>query len=220
MGGSPVPSQNHSCYHTSQESLCGNDGYRNEKRSDAATVSYIVHCLLQNPDVMGRVQAEADELFANGPPTSEEVNRMTDTLHATFETMRLFPIVPAILRNVCNSFDFAGYRIPAGTTVMFATIVTHRLPQFFPEPERFNIDRFTPENRRQYVSPGTFAPFGLGHHSCLGQGFAQVLMPLCVAGLLHRWEVSAEPPGYRIKSKYIPLPKPDDNFKVRLRSRR
>ena len=185
----------------------------------AATASYMLYSLLQHPEVMARVQAEADELFASGSPASEGVGNMTGGLHAMLETLRLYPPVPGVARAVCNSFDFAGYRIPAGSNVIFATSVTNRLPQFFPDPERFDIDRFTPENRRQHIRPGTFGPFGLGSHSCLGQGFAQVLIPLTVAGLLHRRKIALDPPGYRMNSKYIPLPKPDGGFKIRLQPR-
>ena len=185
----------------------------------AATVSYLLYSIVQYPDVLARLQAEADRLFTDGPPTAAGVRSMTSTLYATMETLRLYPVVPGITRAVTNSFDFAGYRIPAGATVMIATPVTNRLPEFFPDPDRFDIDRFSPERRRQHARPGVFAPFGLGTHSCLGQGFSQVLIPLVTAGFLHRREVAMTPAGYRIKSKHYPLPRPDDRFRMRLRHR-
>lgn len=185
----------------------------------AATISYILYSLLRNPEAMDRVQAEADQLFADGQPTSEGLRNSTDALNATLETMRLYPIVPGITRQVSNSFDFAGYRIPAGTNLLVATPVTNFLPEIHPEPYRFDIDRFSIERRRAHMRPGIYAPFGLGSHSCLGQGFAQVLMPLTVMGLLRRWEVTLDPPGYQLKTNYTPLPRPDKRFKMRLRSR-
>ena len=185
----------------------------------AATVSYLLYSIVQHPEVLARVQEEADGLFADGPPTADGVRNMTSTLYATMETMRLHPVVPGITRAVTNSFDFAGYRIPAGTTLMVATPVTNRLPEYFPDPDRFDIDRFSPERRRQHARPGVFAPFGLGTHSCLGQGFTQVLIPLVTAALLHRREVAMTPGGYRLKSKHYPLPRPDDRFRMRLRDR-
>ena len=118
-----------------------------------------------------------------------------------------------------NSFDFAGYRIPDGTSALIASTVTHYLPEFFPDPERFDIDRYSPE-RRENAQPGIFVPFGLGHHSCLGQGFAEVQMMLTIATLLHRAEIALARPNYRLKVQHAPGPRPADNFKVRLRPRR
>ena len=185
----------------------------------AATVSYILYSLIRHPEVMARVQVEADQLFAESPPTSEGVRNSTDALNATLETMRLYPIVPGITRQVSNSFDFAGYRIPAGANLLIATPVTNFLPEIHPEPYRFDIDRFSTEGRRAHGRPGIYAPFGLGSHSCLGQGFAQVLMPLTIMGLLHRWEITLAPPDYQIKTNYTPLPRPENRFKIQMRSR-
>lgn len=185
----------------------------------AATTSYTLYNLLRHPETMARVQREADDLFAGGPLTSEGVHRLTDTLYSTQETMRLYPVVPGISRTVSNSFDFAGYRIPAGANLLIATPVTNRLPEYYPEPDRFDIDRFSPERRRQHTRPGIYAPFGLGSHSCLGQGFTLALMPLTIASILHRREIALASDNYRIQTRFTPLPRPDDRFKVRLRRR-
>ena len=185
----------------------------------ASITSFALYALLKHPDLLERVREEADELFADGEPTDEGMRRMITTRNVLMETMRMYPVGPALSRTVNNSFEFGGYRIPDGTNLLIATTVTHNLPEFFPEPQRFDIDRYSPE-RREHVQPGAYVPFGLGHHSCMGQGFAEVQMVLTIAALLHRAEIDLEPPGYRLKSKYTPTPKPDDKFKVRLRPRR
>ncbi len=184
----------------------------------APTTSFALYALLKHPDVLERARAEADELFASGELTSESLARMTVTRGAILEALRMYPIGPALSRTVTNSFDFAGYRIPYGTDVLIAMTVTHYLPEFFPEPERFDVERYSPE-RRENVQPGAFVPFGLGHHSCLGQGFAEVQMILTIATLLHRAEIVLAPPGYRLKVQQTPTPRPAGNFKIRLRPR-
>ena len=136
----------------------------------ASTTAFALYALLKHPDLLERARAEADALFARGDLTSESIQGMTATRGVILETLRMYPIGPSLPRTVANSFDFAGYRIPDGTSLLVATTVTHYLPEFFPDPERFDIDRYSPE-RRENVQPGAFAPFGLGHHSCLGVNF-------------------------------------------------
>ena len=185
----------------------------------ATTTAFAIYALLRHPDLLAQARAEADEMFASGAPTAESLQRMTVTRGVILETLRMYPIGPSLARTVTNSFDFAGYRIPDGTSLLVAMTVTHYLPEFFPDPERFDIDRYSPE-RRENAQPGAFVPFGLGHHACLGQGFAEVQMMLTIATLLHRAEIAPARSGYRLKVQYAPGPRPADNFKIRARPRR
>ncbi len=185
----------------------------------SGSVSFMLYALLKHPSLLERVRAEADGLFAGAGPDPEKLRGMTVTQGVILETLRMYPIVPALKRTVTNSFDFAGYRIPAGTQVLMAVAVPHYLPEFFSDPQRFDIDRYSPE-RRENIRPGAFAPFGLGHHSCLGQGFAQAQMLLTIATMLHRAEIALDPPDYRLKISHAPVPSPDRNFRFRLLRRR
>ncbi len=184
----------------------------------SASTAFMLYALLKHPDLLERVRVEADGLFAGGGPDVDKLHGMTVTQRVILETLRMYPIAPALFRTVTNSFDFAGYRIPAGTPLIVALSVPHYLPKLFPDPERFDIDRYSPE-RRENAQPGAYAPFGLGHHSCLGQGFAQVQMLLTIATMLHRAEIALDPPGYQLKIKQTPTPRPHHSFKVRLRPR-
>ncbi len=184
----------------------------------SATTAFALYALLKHPDLLERTQAEADGLFAADEITAESIQQMTTTQGVILEALRMWPIVPALSRTVTNSFDFAGCRIPAGTDLLIAIATPHYLPEFFPDPERFDIERYSPE-RRENVQPGVFAPFGLGHHSCLGQGFAQVQMVLTIATLLRRADITLDPPSYRLKISHAPVPSPDRNFKIQVRPR-
>ncbi len=175
----------------------------------------MLYALLKHPDVLEQVRAEADELFANGAPTEAGINDMPVKQRAIQETLRLHPIVPVMVRTVANSFEFADYWIPAGTAVWVAMPVSHHLPEIFPDPHRFDIDRFLPE-RREHGQPGAYVPFGFGPHSCLGQGAAKVQMALLNATILHRAEIALDPPDYRLKLDSIPVPTPHRSFKIRV----
>ena len=187
--------------------------------TSSSATSFMLYSLLKHPDVLERVREEVDRLFADGTPTAADINNMPVTMPVTHragqETLRLHPIVPVMVRTVANSFEFAGYWIPAGTSVWVAMAVSHHLPELYPDPERFDIDRFLPE-RREYGQLGAYAPFGFGPHSCLGQGAAQVQMALITATILHRAEIVLDPPDYRMKLDSIPVPTPNRSFKIRL----
>ena len=184
-----------------------------------STCAFMLYALLKHPDLLERMSAEADASFAHGTLTEEAVRRLDVTHRVALETLRMYPIAPAITRTVSNTFEFAGYTIPAGEKVIVATTVPHHLPRYFPEPERFDIERYTPE-RREHRQPGVFAPFGVGPHVCLGAGFAEVAIAATMATIVRDVELSLDPPDYRLKISPVPTPSPDERFRFRVTRRR
>ena len=132
----------------------------------------MLYVVLKNAALRERVQAEADALFAGGPPDGEKVRELDVTHRIMLEALRMYTPVPGIQRRVTTSFDFAGHRIQAGEDVIFVYHVTHDLPEHFPDPQRFDIDRYLP-GREEHKQLGAYAPFGLGVHYCAGRGFAE-----------------------------------------------
>ena len=185
----------------------------------ASTTSFILYALLKYPDLAQQVTAEADELFADGTPTASGLRNMDVTHRVAMEAMRLWSIAPALTRTANQDFTFAGYEIPANTEVIIATTVPHHLAEYFPNPEKFDIDRYTPE-RKEHRQPGVYAPFGLGPHVCLGQGLAEMQMALTTATLFHFAELKLSPANYELGFDPVPTLSPDKKMKfevVRLR---
>ena len=184
----------------------------------ALTSSFALYHILKNPDILRRAAAEAETLFAEGTPSAAGLHRM-ETIHRTaMETLRRHPVVPASPRHVGTGFEFSGYRIPAGEMVLASPTVTHFLPEFFPEPERFDIDRYLPE-RAEHKQRDAFSPFGIGTHRCLGAGFAEAQILLILAAVIREAELALHPPSYELKSTYSPVLRPQ-NLKVKLTRRR
>ncbi len=185
----------------------------------AGTCSFALYVLLKNPDLLARVQAEADELFANGKPNARDL-RVADVIQRVgLETLRLYPVAPVIMRQVSNSFVFNGYRINSGEKVMVATTLPHFLPEYFPEPQKFDIDRYLPEraeNKQKFV----YAPFGLGPHRCLGSGFAGPQIASTIATIVRYVELALDPPNYKLKVQPIPTLRPKKDFKLKVVRRR
>ncbi len=167
----------------------------------AGTLSFICYTVHKYPDVLARIIPEVRQAFEQGQPGMEDFRKL-DTLHKTIvETMRLYPVAPFMPRHANCTFEFAGYRVDAGTEVYTSTTVPHFLPEFYPDPYTFNIDR---EKR----PAGSFAPYGVGNYACLGAGIADVQLLVTMAALLNRGRFELNPPGYTAKLQSIPLPNP------------
>lgn len=175
----------------------------------------MLYTLLKQPDLMERATEEADDLFANGIPDPDTLGRF-DVIHrVAMETLRMYPPVPSLPRTADRSFDFGGYTIPEGESLILATTLPHNLPEIFPDPERFDIERYTAE-RMEHRQPGAFAPWGVGPHLCPGDGFAEVCIALTVATVLHEVELALDPPNYELKLIQGLGPRPDDRLKFRI----
>ena len=181
----------------------------------ANTCVFTLYAILKHPDIRAQVVAEADEFFS-GPLTAERLGELDVTHRVILESLRMWPSPPAIFRTVVNSFDFAGYRIPAGEEVFVASTVTHDLPEFFPDPARFDIDRYLPE-RAEHRQTTAFVPFGLGHHYCLGSGLAETQTLLTIAAIMHTAELEMDPPDYELKIINKPTTRIDEKFKFKVK---
>lgn len=185
----------------------------------ASTTASVIYALLKYPELQEPARAEADRLFANGTPTPEGLRELDVTHRIAMEAMRMYPALPAMNRTVGTSFELDGFRFPAGERLIFATTVTHYLPEFFPEPYRFDIDRYLPE-RAEHRQATAYAPFGLGAHRCLGSGFAEAQVALTIATLLRETVLELDPPNYNINIVQAPFAGPDKRFRFRLLRRR
>lgn len=169
-----------------------------------------LYALLKNPDIMARMRAEIDAV----PALDEAALRnMPVTQGVMMETLRLYPINVAGARSADIDFEFEGYRIPQGTRLFCATTVTHFMPEYYPEPEKFDIDRYQPP-RREHMKPFAFSPFARGPHTCLGQGLAEILIMLTLAQLVRKVDVRLDPLDYEMKISAVPTPGPADDFMV------
>ena len=184
----------------------------------AGVCSFMLYSILKHPELMERMTAEADAIFANGGPTVQDIRKLDVTHRVALETMRMYPTAPALPRTVSNSFEFGGHRLHAGDEVLMAIAVPHYLPRYFPDPERFDIDRYAPP-RNEHLQVGVYAPFGLGSHTCLGAGFAEVGIAVTMATLVHEASLTLDPPDYDLTIDPIPIAHPTKAFKFRMKPR-
>ncbi len=181
----------------------------------SSTIAFLLYALHKHPDLLARARAEAHTLFENGLPTPDDFRRL-DVLHrVTLETLRRYPIAPAVQRTVTQPFEFHGCRVEAGGRIFIGTTVAHFIPELHPQPYVFDIDRYLAP-RNEHKVPGAFAPFSLGAHTCLGAGLAETQIMLVAASLLHFAEFELSPLDYDLKTRSAPTPAPGPSFQLRL----
>ncbi len=183
-----------------------------------SSLTSFVYRLAANPDWQEKVRAELRGL---GPASHEPLPfaRLDDlvlTEMAFKEAMRLTPPVPSLPRRAVRDFEFKGFRIPAGTGVNINPLYTHHMPEFWPEPERYDPMRFDIEASRARHK-FAFVPFGGGAHMCLGLNFAYMQAKCFAWHALNAFEVSIAP-DYRPDWSMWPIPYPRDGLEVTLRA--
>mgnify|MGYP000867406056 CR=1 FL=1 len=182
----------------------------------ANTMGFMVYAILKHPEVYEAIQKEVDEGFADGVPPYQDLPKMQNLYAATIETLRRYPVAPFTPRGVAKDFDFAGHHVKAGEEVIFANGLTHFLPEFFPDPWKFDVNRYIAPRKEHKQGQGIFAPYTLGPHTCLGAGVAEVQLMVTVGAMLRAVRLELTHPNYEIKTKLMPIPGPDPKFKIRV----
>ena len=186
----------------------------------ANTLAATVYAVLKHPEVLARVNQEADALFAGGVVDEKTLTTTIPAINgAISEAMRLYPIAVAQMRTATQDFEFEGTQIEADELLYVATSVPHFMDEFYPDPYRFDIDRYA-KPRAEDRAPGAYSPFGRGQHLCLGKSLAEVQMALTIATLFHRRVLRLPTPDYTLKTKTAPTPGPSRRFAVRVAGRR
>ena len=113
--------------------------------------------------------------------------------HVLQEGVRLYPPVEFIIRGVLEDIEVDGYHIPAGWNVIASPMFTHRLPEIYAEPDKFDPDRFAPPREEDSKQPYSLIGFGGGAHSCIGVEFAKMEMKLILGILLDNYDLVSDP---------------------------
>jgi cytochrome P450 len=186
-------------------------------------VTYTFYLLSHSPDVEARLMAELNGLLGEpGSPGARlpgwnDLPRLEYTRRVFAEAMRLYPPAYATARIARHDDEIAGCRIPAGSTLIVSQFVTQRDPRFWPDPERFDPDRFSPEVEAERPKFAYF-PFGGGPRRCIGEPFAWMEGVLLVAALAHRYHIAAKP-GYVPELQPLVTLRPKDGMPVTVHRR-
>jgi len=181
----------------------------------ANSLSFMLYALLAHPDARRRVQAGVDAAWSQGMPSWEQLKQMPDLHGAMMETLRRYPVAGGHRARVARPLTLGGYRLEPGQDVEVAMTVPHFLEELYPNPLQFDLDRFRPP-RNEHRKPGAYAPFGLGDHTCLGAGIAEVQLTVTMATLLSKYTLQLDPPDYQLAIEHHPTPVPGNQFQVQV----
>jgi cytochrome P450 len=157
----------------------------------ANALTWTWYLLSQNPQAEARFHAEVDS-FQGRRLTFDDVPNLSYTRMVLAESMRLYPPAWAIGRRSIEDFTIRDYNISKGSVLLMSQYVTHRDERFFPDPERFDPERWTPEAQAQRPK-FSYYPFGGGVRVCIGEQFAWTEGILLLATLAQRWKLELMP---------------------------
>jgi cytochrome P450 len=158
----------------------------------AATMTWAFYSLWQNPEVEGWLREEVKSVLDGRMPTFADLPKLTYMQMFLNEVLRLYPAAYLFAREAVTDDVIDGYPIPAGNLIFITPFITHRDPKYWPDPEKFDPKRFTPENSASRPKHAYY-PFGEGPHVCIGNNFALMEMQLILAAVLQCFKLTLDP---------------------------
>jgi len=163
----------------------------------ATSLSWLHYLLDEHPEARAQLRAEVDRVLGRRLPTGADLDALTYTEQVVNETLRLYSPIHSISRVALADDTLGGYHVPAGSTIYVSLHATHRLARLWPLPDRFDPERFTPENIAQRPR-FAFIPFAAGHRNCIGGSTAMAELKLAAAMVAQRYELTLAP-GQRVE---------------------
>ncbi|KAH1027891.1 cytochrome P450 4g15 [Dendroctonus ponderosae] len=190
----------------------------------AAGSSFFLCQMAAHPEIQAKLIQEIDEIFqgSDRPATFADTLEMKYLERCLLETLRLFPPVPIIARQLQQDVKLASnpdHVLPAGATIVIGTFKIHRLEEIYgPNPEQFDPDNFLPEKAasRHYYS---FIPFSAGPRSCVGRKYAMLKLKILLSTIMRSYKIKSnlKETDYKLQADIIL--KRTDGFKVILEKR-
>lgn len=153
--------------------------------TSTALLSWALYALSRYPQVQARAREEVAAVLESRPPDVSRLGELRYLDQVINETLRLYPPIHLGSRIAARELEFQGFRIPAGTRVLYSIYLTHRDARYWDDPAAFRPERFGADR----PGPYTFLPFGGGSRNCIGRAFAQAEARVVLARILQKFEL-------------------------------
>lgn len=163
----------------------------------AVGMSWLLYCLVKNPDKLEKVYAEIDSVLGGKKPEMSDLPQLTYTKMVVDESLRLYPPAWLIGRRSLEGDNIMGYDIPENSNMLLPVFAVHLDPRWWDKPDQFIPERFTKEEvakRHKYA----YFPFGGGPRLCIGNNFALMEMQIITIALLQRFK-------FKLKEGFEPV---------------
>ncbi|MYW00626.1 cytochrome P450 [Streptomyces sp. SID3343] len=168
--------------------------YLGGSETSAPALSWALYLLGRNPDIRKRLHDEVDTVLAGRIAQYDDIPNLRLTHRVIMESLRLYPPGWLFTRVTTKDAELAGRRLPAGSVVVYSPHIVHHRADLFPDPERFDPDRWGDDSVR--LPRGAFTPFGSGARKCIGEDFALTEATLALASIVARWELDPLPEAH------------------------
>ena len=184
----------------------------------ANALSWTWHLLGGAPDVEAKLHEEIDRVLQRRRPTAADLPSLTFAEQVVTEAIRLYPPAWIIGRRAIDDYPLGPYVAPKGSLIIMSPYVLHRDPRFFPEPDRFRPDRWTPEFKAT-LPPFAYVPFGGGARRCIGESFAWMELVLVLTTIAGWWKL-VPVPGHSVVPQAVITLRMKHGLKMTARTRR
>ena len=164
----------------------------------AQTVSWALYELSRRPELEAKLHAEVDEVLGGRPAGYDDASRLELVNRLVSEVLRFYSPTWLFTRRTAADAELGGYRVPAGTDVLYSPYIVNRAPASHETARVFDPDRWEPE-RASCMHARGYIPFGTGARKCIGDQFATLESVLMVATIAQRWSLAALP-GTKLKT--------------------
>ncbi|GGV02308.1 cytochrome P450 [Streptomyces albospinus] len=162
----------------------------------AASLAWLLHDISQHPDVRSRLRQETDAAGNTAAATRQQAPYFHNVLK---ENLRLHTPTWILTRRARHPFHYGHVHVPAGAEILFSPLAMHTDPRLYPDPQRFDPDRWT---RTAAPPPGAFTPFGAGVHKCIGEHLAWTETAVACSVIVSSWDLTTVSRSPRA-SKYL-----------------
>ncbi|GIY38655.1 cytochrome P450 4c3 [Caerostris darwini] len=157
----------------------------------AVAVKWALYLIGLYPEVQEKIHQELDSVLgvgSKGPLSVTDLNELKYLECVLKECNRIYPPVPTFARNITEETGICGYTIPKGTHVVVSPFLVHRDEDVFPDPEKFDPERFLPENSAR-IPECAYIPFAAGPRNCIGRVFAEMEVKILVCHILRSFSL-------------------------------
>jgi cytochrome P450 len=187
------------------------------QESTANSLVWTWYLISQHPDVEEKLHDEIHSVLGERLPAVDDLQKLVFTRMVFSESLRLYPPAWTVVRRAIEDYQVDGYVVPSGADIYMSEYVVHHDPRFFPDPFKFDPERWT-QDQGSSLPQFAYFPFGGGPRRCVGESFAWMEGMMVIATIASKWKMHLVP-GQTIVPKALITIRPKRGMKMIMEKR-